>query len=85
MKKLIACLLLLSMCLSCLVLVGCKKKDNGDKVPDILLSGHHENIRKWRLLQSLLKTRELRPDLFAAHELSKEEKKLLEEYDKTQE
>ena len=58
---------------------------NGDKVPDILLSGHHENIRKWRLLQSLLKTRELRPDLFAAHELSKEEKILLEEYDKTQE
>lgn len=58
---------------------------NGDRVPDILLSGHHENIRKWRLLQSLLKTRELRPDLFAAHELSKEEKKLLEEYDKTQE
>ena len=58
---------------------------NGDRVPDILLSGHHENIRKWRLLQSLLKTRELRPDLFAAHELSKEEKILLEEYDKTQE
>ncbi|GMO59389.1 MAG: tRNA (guanosine(37)-N1)-methyltransferase TrmD [Termitinemataceae bacterium] len=35
----------------------------GLKVPDILLSGHHENIRKWRLEQSLAKTQQNRPDL----------------------
>ena len=51
------------------------------RVPDVLLSGHHENIRKWRLTQSLLKTREKRPDLFAAHTLTKEERKLLEAAD----
>lgn len=53
----------------------------GMRVPDVLLSGHHENIRKWRLTQSLLKTREKRPDLFAAHTLTKEERKLLEAAD----
>ncbi len=36
---------------------------NGMKVPDVLLSGHHENIRKWRLEQSIKKTKERRPDL----------------------
>ena len=35
----------------------------GLKVPDILLSGHHENIKKWRYEQSLKKTKERRPDL----------------------
>ena len=35
----------------------------GMKVPDILLSGHHENIRKWRLEQQKIKTQERRPDL----------------------
>ena len=53
----------------------------GEAVPEVLLSGHHENIRKWRLTQSLLKTRERRPDLFARHALSKEERKLLEAAD----
>lgn len=53
----------------------------GEKVPEILLSGHHENIRKWRLKQSLKLTRERRPDLFAKHELTKEEQKLLKELD----
>jgi len=33
------------------------------RVPEILLSGHHANIREWRLQQSLLKTREYRPEL----------------------
>ncbi|MBR2668583.1 MAG: tRNA (guanosine(37)-N1)-methyltransferase TrmD [Solobacterium sp.] len=54
---------------------------DGHPVPEILLSGHHENIRKWRLLQSLLKTREIRPDLFEKHQLTKEEKKLLDQWD----
>lgn len=35
----------------------------GMKVPDVLLSGHHENINKWRLEQSINKTKERRPDL----------------------
>ncbi|MBO7098090.1 MAG: tRNA (guanosine(37)-N1)-methyltransferase TrmD [Alphaproteobacteria bacterium] len=35
----------------------------GQKVPEILLSGHHENIRKWRLEQSLKITEKKRPDL----------------------
>jgi tRNA (guanine37-N1)-methyltransferase len=47
------------------------------KVPDILLSGHHENIRKWRKTQSLRITMEKRPDMFAKYNLSSEDKKLL--------
>lgn len=51
----------------------------GMKVPDILLSGHHSNIEKWRRLHSLKITREKRPDLFQQLELSKSDLKLLEE------
>ena len=36
----------------------------GKKVPEILLSGHHGNVEKWRLEQSLERTRERRPDLY---------------------
>jgi tRNA (guanine37-N1)-methyltransferase len=53
----------------------------GRKVPDILLSGHHANIVKWRRKQSLLRTREKRPDLFEKHELSPGDRKLLQEPD----
>ena len=35
----------------------------GLKVPDVLLSGHHENIRKWRLEEQIKRTKERRPDL----------------------
>ncbi|CUP69255.1 tRNA (guanosine(37)-N1)-methyltransferase TrmD [Clostridium baratii] len=49
----------------------------GLKVPEVLLSGHHENIRKWRRKESLLITKERRPDLFEKIELTKEDKKLL--------
>lgn len=35
----------------------------GMKVPDVLLSGHHENIRKWRLEESIKRTKNRRPDL----------------------
>lgn len=48
-----------------------------EKVPSVLLSGHHENIRKWRRKQSLLITKNKRPDLFKNLNLSKEDKKLL--------
>jgi tRNA (guanine37-N1)-methyltransferase len=37
----------------------------GMKVPEVLLSGHHENIRRWRLKMSLARTRKRRPDLLA--------------------
>ena len=50
---------------------------NGDKVPEVLLSGHHENIRKWRRKQSLLVTKEKRIDLYKKVMLSKEDKKIL--------
>ncbi|MFV0381864.1 MAG: tRNA (guanosine(37)-N1)-methyltransferase TrmD [Breznakia sp.] len=46
---------------------------NGEKVPDVLMSGHHENIRKWRLKEALRKTYIHRADLLANRELSKEE------------
>lgn len=54
---------------------------HGRKVPDVLLSGHHENIRKWRRRQSLLLTRQRRPDMFNSLELSKEDLKLLSQGD----
>lgn len=50
----------------------------GMKVPDVLLSGHHENIRLWRLEQSLRKTWERRPDLLEHYQFTQEEKQLLE-------
>ncbi len=52
----------------------------GEKVPEVLLSGHHENIRRWRLKQALGRTWLRRPDLLAARKLGKEEQKLLEEF-----
>ena len=52
---------------------------NGDKIPDILYSGNHQAIAKWRKKQSLNLTKEHRKDLFDKHVLTKQEKKLLEE------
>ena len=55
---------------------------DGRKVPEVLLSGHHENIRKWRLRKRLEKTLRIRPELVArAREngtLSKEAEKMIE-------
>lgn len=51
----------------------------GRVVPSILLSGDHEAIRRWRLRQSLIRTRDRRPDLFAQLQLSDEECKLLDD------
>ena len=47
------------------------------EVPDVLLSGHHANVDKWRRRQSLIRTRERRPDMFEKCELSKDDKKVL--------
>jgi len=54
----------------------------GDEVPEVLISGHHENVRKWRRLKSLLITKERRMDLYKNIELTKEDKKLLDNYHK---
>jgi tRNA (guanine37-N1)-methyltransferase len=51
----------------------------GRDVPAVLMSGDHEAIRRWRLQQSLLRTKERRPDLFERLELSREEQALLDE------
>ena len=50
----------------------------GKKVPDVLLSGHHGNIEKWRRQQSLKRTKERRPDMLESAELDKKDKKFLE-------
>ncbi|KUG04609.1 trna (guanine37-n1) -methyltransferase [hydrocarbon metagenome] len=48
-----------------------------NEVPSVLLSGHHENIRKWRKKQSLLRTLLKRPDLLLKHQFDDEEKQML--------
>ena len=50
----------------------------GMRVPDVLLSGHHEKIRRWRKEQSLRRTRADRPDLLETAELDPEARKILE-------
>lgn len=49
----------------------------GYRVPEILLSGHHAAIQKWRRGHALLRTRQRRPDLFARLELTAEDRKCL--------
>jgi tRNA (guanine37-N1)-methyltransferase len=51
----------------------------GQEVPEVLLSGHHENIRRWRKQQSLLMTLLKRPELLLNREYDAEEKELLQE------
>lgn len=51
----------------------------GEKVPEVLLSGHHKNIKKWRRLESLKITLKKRPDLLKNIELSEEERQFLED------
>ena len=58
---------------------------SGIKVPDILMSGDHENIRIWRLKESLKITWIKRPDLLAERLLTKEESRLLDEIKNEQE
>jgi tRNA (guanine37-N1)-methyltransferase len=53
---------------------------SGVRVPEVLLSGHHENIRRWRLKQALGRTWLRRPDLLGVKKLSAEEQRLLEEF-----
>lgn len=53
----------------------------GVKVPEVLLSGHHANIERWRRNQSLIRTYETRPDMFEKVELDKKDRKFLMEND----
>ena len=48
----------------------------GKKVPEILLSGHHANIEKWRLEKSIEKTKSVRPDLFEKYDAQQKELQL---------
>ncbi len=52
----------------------------GMRVPEVLMSGNHEHIRRWRLQQALGRTRLKRPDLLLAMNLTEEQQKLLTEY-----
>ncbi|HSP17575.1 MAG TPA: tRNA (guanosine(37)-N1)-methyltransferase TrmD [Thermoanaerobaculia bacterium] len=51
----------------------------GMRVPDVLLSGHHEKIRRWRREQALRRTLRLRPDLLKNAELDDEAREILRE------
>ncbi|HWR62283.1 MAG TPA: tRNA (guanosine(37)-N1)-methyltransferase TrmD, partial [Clostridia bacterium] len=54
----------------------------GMEVPEVLLSGHHENIEKWRRYESLKRTCEKRPELLSEANLSQEDLKLLDKIKK---
>ena len=56
----------------------------GMRVPEVLVSGNHEKIRRWRLKQALGRTWQRRPDLIEGRTLSREEAKLLEEFQQEQ-
>lgn len=52
----------------------------GREVPEVLLSGHHENVAKWRREQALLRTAEKRPDLLAKAALTEKDRLFLREH-----
>lgn len=50
---------------------------HGKKVPEILLSGHHENVAKWQRQESIKRTLKYRPDLLPTANLTDKERKYL--------
>ena len=58
---------------------------NGLKVPDVLISGHHGNVDKWRREQSLIMTAKHRPDMLEKADITEKEKTFLENWKKTNE
>ena len=52
----------------------------GEKVPEVLLSGHHANIEKWRREQSIIRTAQRRPDLLEKADLTEKERELAGKY-----
>ena len=57
---------------------------HGEKVPDVLISGHHANIQKWQREQSLKRTLERRPDMLEKAELTKKDKEFLDKLKTTE-
>lgn len=53
---------------------------HGKRVPEVLMSGHHVNIEKWRREQSVIRTAQRRPDLLELADLSEKEKEIAEKY-----
>ncbi|MBQ2987355.1 MAG: tRNA (guanosine(37)-N1)-methyltransferase TrmD [Tyzzerella sp.] len=53
---------------------------HGKRVPDILLSGHHANVEKWRREQSIIRTAERRPDLLEKANLTQKEKEFVKKH-----
>lgn len=53
---------------------------NGREVPEVLLSGNHAKINEWRRYQSIIITKNRRPDLFCEESLSKADRKILDKY-----
>ena len=58
---------------------------SGEKVPDVLMSGHHEQVRRWRKKTAIQRTLERRPELLDLAALDDEERALLDEIRKEQE
>jgi tRNA (guanine37-N1)-methyltransferase len=58
---------------------------SGEKVPDVLMSGHHEQVRRWRKRTAIQRTLERRPELLDIAALDDEERALLDEIRKEQE
>ncbi|MCO7225520.1 tRNA (guanosine(37)-N1)-methyltransferase TrmD [Pleionea sp. CnH1-48] len=56
----------------------------GESVPEVLMSGNHELIRRWRLKQSLGRTWLRRPDMLSQLELTEEQQRLLDEFQREQ-
>jgi tRNA (guanine37-N1)-methyltransferase len=57
---------------------------NGERVPEVLLSGNHGTIARWRRKQALGRTWDRRPDLVDEKALSRDDRQLLEEYRREQ-
>ena len=57
----------------------------GKKVPEVLMSGHHANIEKWRREQSLIRTIQRRPDLLENANLTKQERIFVDKWIREQE
>lgn len=56
------------------------KSWHGKEIPEVLISGHHANVEKWKREQSLINTFEKRPDMLEKTELTEADKRFLEEY-----
>lgn len=58
---------------------------HGREIPEVLISGHHANVEKWKREQSLVNTLEKRPDMLGKAELTEADLQFLEEYKRSKE